>query len=241
MHSYMCMKAALLKKLEGYVIFDRRILASIVKNESYAGLLAHRLKKVDEIHEIERNRYTVHRDAFLVASRMTWPSYISIWSALRYHNLTEQIPQAIWVITTKKRRNAKIQFAGTDIFFIIVSPKYFFGYDKVDFSGFEIFIADSEKSIIDSMLFRKVSVSEIYDLLKSNLHSLRPNRLIDYAIRTGNKALIKRIGFLLESMDVSVHKKLEKYLYPAYTPLEYNLPAKGRLNDKWRIVENVEL
>lgn len=235
------MKASLFKELETYVIFDKNILASIVKNESYASLLAHRLKKAGEILEIERNKYTVHKDAFLIASRITWPSYISIWSALRYHNLTEQIPHDIYVITTNKRRNVKIEFAGSNIFFIIVSPKYFFGYDKIDFRGFEIFVADPEKSIIDSLLLRRVSVSEIHGLLKSNLDDIRTNRLADYAIRTGNKALIKRLGYMLEKLNASVQRKLEKYVYPAYTPLEYNLPANGRQNDKWKLIENVEL
>jgi predicted transcriptional regulator of viral defense system len=235
------MKAILLKELEKHVIFNRGIVAGIVKSESYAGVLIHRLKKTGQILEIERDRYTVHRDPFLVASRITWPSYISIWSALRYHNLTEQVPHAIWVVTTKKRRNTKIEFAGTDISFIIASPKYFFGYDKIDFRGFEIFIADPEKCIIDGMLFRKISVLEIFNILRNNLQSLRIGRLTDYAIRTGNKALIKRMGFLLERLDVPIRHKLEKFIYPARTPLEYNFPPKGRLDDNWMIVENVEL
>ena len=235
------MKAELLNELEKHVVFDRKIVAGIVKNQFYAGVLIHRQKKTGQITELERDKYTVQKDPFLVASRVTWPSYISMWSALRYHNLTEQLPQTIWVVTTKKRRNARIEFAGTAISFVIVSPKYFFGYDKVDFEGFDIFVADPEKSIVDSMLFRKVSVSEISEILSRNLESLRPARLIDYAIRTGNKALIKRIGFMLERFGVPSFNKLGKFIYRASTPLDYSLPAEGDLDDKWHILENVKL
>ena len=231
----------MLKEFEKHAVIDRRKVEGIVGSGAYASLLVHRLKKSGQIFEIERNRYTVHKDAFLVASRISWPSYISIWSSLRYHNLTEQIPQAVWVVTTKKRRNAKITFAGTQITFILTSPKYFFGFEKVDFNGIEVFIADPEKSVIDSMLFRRVSVSEIFSILESNLGSIRTGKLLNYAIRTGNKAMIKRLGFLLDKLGKDYIERLKKYVYPACTPLEYNLPAKGGLNAKWKIVENVKL
>lgn len=235
------MKAALLKEFEKHAVIDRRKVEGIVGSGAYASLLLHRLKKSGQIFEIERNRYTVHKDAFLVASRISWPSYISVWSALRYHNLTEQIPQAIWVVTTNKRRNAMINFAGTEIIFILTSPKYFFGFEKVDFKGIEVFIADPEKSVIDSMLFRRVSISEIFSILESNLGSIRTGILLNYAVRTGNKAMIKRLGFLLDKLGKDYLERLKKYVYPTCTPLEYNLPTKGGLNAKWRIVENVTL
>jgi len=235
------MKAALLKEFEKHAVIDRKKVEGITGSGAYASLLLHRLKKSGQIFEIERNRYTVHKDALLIASRISWPSYISIWSALRYHNLTEQIPQTIWVVTTNKRRNARLTFGGTEIIFILTSPKYFFGFEKIDFDGIEVFIADPEKSIIDSMLFRRVSVSEIFSILKSNLESIRTGKLLDYAIRTGNKAMIKRLGFLLDKLEKDYSKKLKKYVYPTCTPLEYNLPAKGESDAKWRIVENVRL
>ena len=236
------MKTELHRELEKHAVFDRSTVAGIVKGESYAGVLLHRLKKSGDILEIERNRYTVHRDPFLVASRISWPSYISIWSALRFHNMTEQLPQTIWTVTTRKRRNTAIDFAGTEIRFITASQRFFFGYDKVNLRGFDVFVADPEKSIIDSLLFRKVSVSEVSSLITDNLRSLRTAKLLDYAIRTGSVPVIKRTGFLLEKAGIPVRKRVAKYLNPPNLPLEYNLPsAEGRLNRDWRILENVAL
>ena len=235
------MKAELLNELQKHVLFDRRAVAGMVNNESYAGVLLHRLKVAGDIQEVERNSYTVHKDPFLIASRIAWPSYISIWSALRYHNLTEQLPQAIWVVTTKKRRNTRIEFAGTEISFLIASQKYFFGYDKIGLRGFEVFVADPEKSIIDSLLFRKVSVSEIFEILSNNLGALRKGRLADYAVRTGNRALIKRLGFMLERLGATIDERLRKSVDSSRTPLEYNLPSAGKVDKEWKVVENVRL
>jgi predicted transcriptional regulator of viral defense system len=237
----MTVKAELLEELKKHVIFDRKIVADITKDDSYAGLLLHRLKKSCQIMEIERNRYTVHKDAFLIASRISWPSYISIWSALRYHNQTEQLPQTIWVVTTRKRRNSVIDFAGTEIRFITAPPKYFFGFDKVERDGFEIFVADPEKSIVDSVLFKKISVAEISLIIRTNMKSLRTTRLIDYAIRTQSGALIKRLGFILEMAGAPVGRKLDQFIGSGYLPLDPSLAPEGKLNVRWKIMENASL
>src|SRR3972149_1512930 len=130
--------SAVLKSLEKYAVFDLNVVRSIIKKDvPYTRLFLHRLKKVGHVFKIERNIYTVHRDAFLIASRIAWPSYISLWSAIRFHNLTEQIPHSVWVITTRKRRKKKIKFADAEILFVLTKPKYFFGFKKIDFKGFE--------------------------------------------------------------------------------------------------------
>lgn len=234
--------ASVLKSLEGYVVFDTNTVRNIIKKDlSYTRLFLHRLKRSGNILQVERNRYTVHKDAFLVASRITWPSYISLWSALRFYNLTEQIPHSVWVVTTRKRRTKEIRFIGTDISFVLTKPKYFFGFKKIDFRGCEIFVADPEKSIIDGILFRRISVSEIFSILKAGLRTLNVNRLLSYAVKTENKALIKRLGFLLDRLGFDYHNRLSKHVYHPRTPLEYNLPAKGRFNKKWKIIENIRV
>ncbi|MEW5761163.1 MAG: hypothetical protein AB1779_10415 [Candidatus Thermoplasmatota archaeon] len=237
------MKTALiLKFLEKYAVFNTKAVSSILKKDSsYINLLLYRLKKSENIFEIERDKYTTHRDAFLISSRIVWPSYISIWSALRFYNLTEQIPHSVFIVTTRKRRKMEIEFANTKIYFILTKPKYFFGFKKIEFKGFDIFIAEPEKAVIDGMLFKKISLSEIFFILKNNIKTLSIDRLLSYAIKTKNKALIKRLGFLLDNLGFDYYNRLKKHVYYPYTPLEYNLPVGGRYNEKWRIVENVKV
>jgi len=233
-------KIELLKRLEKYVVFNSTVFKNLVgKDKGYSKLLLHRLKKSNYIFEIERNRYTMHKDAFLITSHIVWPSYISLWSAIRYYNLTEQIPHAIWVITTRKRKKKTIRYLDTEIIFVLTKPKYFFGFKKVDLKGFEIFVAEPEKAIIDSLLFRKISFSEIHSIIKVNIKNINTKKLIDFTLRTNNKTLIKRVGFLLDKLGFDYYKKLKNYIYAVYTPLEYNLPSRGEKNKKWRIIENV--
>lgn len=231
-----------LKELEKQVVFNSRTVRNIVaKPAPYANLFIHRLRKNGAIYEIEKGKYTLHKDPLLISSRIIWPSYISLWSALRYHNLTEQIPHSVWVITTRLRRKIRMNFLDTEINFVITKPKYFFGYDKLSFRGYEIFVADPEKAIIDCLLFRKVSSAEIFGILKNNMGKIRQKKLVGYAVRTENHALIKRLGYMLGKLGIDTYNRVRKYVYYPSTRIEQNMPMKGPLNEKWRILENVKL
>ena len=84
-------KIELLKELEKYPVFNIKKIRDISgKDSNYAKLLVYRLKKDNLIYEIEKNKYTLQNDIFVIASRLIWPSYISLWSALNYNKLTEQ-------------------------------------------------------------------------------------------------------------------------------------------------------
>lgn len=233
-------RIGLIRELEKYPVFTLKKVKEITgKDSSYAKLLVYRLKKDNLLFSIEKNKYTIKKEPLIVASNMIWPSYISCWSALRYHNLTEQLPQAIFVVTTRARKEREVTFNNIKIIFIKVKPKYFFGYKKERYQDFDIFIAEPEKALIDSALFKKVSFSEICSMIKNNLKIIDIGLLFDYLIRIKNKTLIKRFGFLLD--ELGIENKLKKFIDFKYVPLDYSLPAKGKKNRKWRIIENVEL
>jgi len=176
----------------------------------------------------------------IIASNIIWPSYISFWSALRYHNLTNQLPQCISVITTRARKKREIIFDHRKIIFTRVKPKYFFGFRKERYQNFDIFIAEPEKALIDSVLFKKISFTEISEMIKENMDEIDVDLLMKYMIRIENKALIKRFGYLLEKLGVEC-KILRKFIDLKYVVLDYKLPSEGRKNKRWRIIENVRV
>lgn len=235
-------KLELIRELEKYPVLSLKTVKETIKKDSrYAKLVVYRLKKEKLIFEIEKNKYTLQKDPLVVASNITWPSYVSCWPALRYYNLTEQLPQVIFIITTRARKNREINLDNSKIIFIKTKPKYFFGYKKERYGNFNIFIADKEKALIDSALFRKISFSEISEIVKNNRDELNENIIINYLIKIKNKALIKRFGFLLDKIGADNYDKLGKFIDFKYIPLEYAIKAKGGKNKKWKIIENVKL
>lgn len=179
-------KIELLRELGKIPTFNnKRVRELMGKDNRYTWLVVHRLKKEGLIREIERDKYTVHDDPLLVASSLTWPSYISCWAALRHHDLTEQLPTAIHVVTTRSRKRREVAFGGARIVFIRTKPRCFFGFEKIQRDGLDVFVAESEKALIDSALFRQVSFSELADMTRKNFKSIDVGKLIEHLLKIG--------------------------------------------------------
>lgn len=231
----------LLRALERYPVFNNKTFRDLTgKGSNYARLLMHRLKKGNLIYKLGRNRYTLQKDPLVVASYIVWPAYLSAWTALRYHNFTEQLPETIWVITTRQYRKV-IKFHNTKIRFIIIKPKFFFGYRKERYNDFDIFMAEPEKAINDSIIFRKVSASEIFDIVKNHVSEIDSRRAADYLLRMQNKSAAKRLGYMLESAGKDCFGTLKQMIDSKYVLLDPALPMKGKKNHKWKVIENVKL
>lgn len=228
-----------LKRLEVYPTFNVNIVASIiVQDTTYAKVYLNRLKNRGVVRQLQRNVYTVQSDPLIVASRIVWPSYISLWAALRYHNLTEQIPNTVSVVTTRAKSCKNISLTNTIITFERVRPDWFFGFSKIKINDFEIFMAEPEKALIDAVLLKGISVTEIYSILKENLKHLSSEKIVDYVLRTQNKALAKRFGWMLSSLGCKNAKKLERVTYKMIIPFDYSRPVYGREDKKWGVIVN---
>ena len=228
------------RTLEDRPIFTTVQLASILgKSPEYATEVVHRWISRNKITRIERGKYTTQSDPLLVASSITWPSYLSIWNSLSYHNLTEQIPHSFWVFTTRYRKNSVLSILNTQIFFIKIDPSQLFGYQKIVRDGIEIFMADPEKAIVDSVLFKKISIPEIQEIIQLKANRISKQKLIEYSLRTGNVALIKRIGYMMDMSGYDFFYRLKGHIYDQVTILEPNLPSKGLIDHKWKVKDNV--
>ena len=230
----------ILKKLEGCPTFNIDIFANIInKDKTYAKMHLNRLKNRGIVKQIQRNVYTVQEDPLVIASRIIWPSYISLWAAFRYHNLTEQIPNKISVVTTRSKSRENIQTMNTTIIFEKIRPSWFFGFSKIKIQDFEVFMAEPEKALIDAVLLKKISTTEIYSLLKENIKDIYTKKIVDYIIRTENHALAKRFGWMLESLECKYAKRLEKQAYKTMIPLDITRPVTGINNKKWGVIINI--
>jgi len=230
----------IVKKLEEYPTFNIDTFANIIdKDKTYAKIYLNRLKNRGIVKQIQRNIYTVQEDPLIIASRIVWPSYISLWAAFRYHNLTEQIPNKISVITTRSKSRENIQIMNTTIIFKKIRPTLFFGFSKIKIQGFEVFIAEPEKALIDAVLLKKISTTEIYSLLRENIKDISTKKIVDYILRTKNNALAKRFGWMLESLGCNYAKKLKKQAYKTVIPLDVTRPITGLKDKKWGVIINI--
>ena len=230
----------LIKQLERYSTFDLDTFSYLAQlDKATAKVRLFRLKKAGYIWELQRNSYTVHKDPLLVASTIIWPSYISFWYALNYHGLTYQLPTEISVLTTRKKSLRTIQFESMAMVFYNINPKIFFGFDRIVVRNLEIFMADKEKAVIDSILLNRISVTEIFEILQKNITNLDLQHIKNYILHIGNISLMKRIGYLLDLLDHDLYPYFKDHIYRTMIKLDPTMNTIGTRCSKWGVLDNI--
>ena len=220
------------RKLPMFTIGDLSRL--LRKDEKYVRIVAYRLMKRGLIRQIEKGKYTVHDDAVQFASFIATPSYISFWTALSIYHLTEQIPVDVMVAVPRPKK--AIDFYGQRITFTKI--RHFWGYTKLRLRDFDIFIAEKEKAVMDCMLAKNVPFDEPAKVILTG--ELDYEKLIEYAKKTKNAALAKRIGYLIEKKGIDASSLLGM-ADRAYIPLNWSVKKEGRKDFRWKLIINASL
>ncbi len=221
-----------LKKNKFFIfkIKDLCLLLKVEKTKAYNIIKA--LKRKQIIKKIGKGFFVLSGvNEFSIGQSINYPSYLSFWSALNYYGFSDQIPKKIFFTTTKYTKEIN------DFKFVTLSPKRFFGYKNIN----GITIAEKEKAIIDSLLFPKYSggIKEIYNSLKNNIKEIDTKKLINYAFKVESKAVLRRLGFILEGLDYKEGlKKMRRNIGRGYELLDPNLKRKNNLNKKWLLDVN---
>lgn len=143
-------------------------------------------------------------DPWLVAGRLFAPCYIGGWSAAEYLDLTEQIFSTVMVMTVQKPRDRRPKIKGTSYLLRTVSAKALFGLAPVWRGQVKIFVSDPTRTILDFLNDPTLGggIRPTTDILINYLQSKNKNLslLFEYAVRLGNGAVFKRLGFLLETL-----------------------------------------
>src|SRR5580704_13632440 len=84
-----------------------------------------------------------------LAAAAVVPSYIGWWSAAAYHGFTTQKPMAVFVAVLRQTP-AKI-IEGTEVRFVSVAPRKFFGSQTYDVYGRDVAISSPVKTLIDCL------------------------------------------------------------------------------------------
>lgn len=168
--------------------------------------------------------------------------YVGYWSALNYWHMTEQIPRTVF-IATKKRRRSFTYDETVPIRFITLNPRKFFGYTREEVGGGEVNISDPEKTVIDSLDLPQYSggITEVADALS---HNLDPDKLVEYADRLDNRTVHKRLGYLIQLLDLDYPSEtvthLREGISAGYSWLDPAAPKKiHHYEAQWNLKINI--
>ena len=209
---------------------DVRRFLGISERNSYQ--ILQRMKQKNIIVNLEQGKYMLEEqwnslDIYDIASSLITPSYIGFWSALHIHHLTDQVPQKIFVVTTKRKRSLQVQ--QQKINFVTVKPQWFFGYTRYQ----NLIVSDKEKTIIDCLHIPSYAggISQIYHALSAELNI---EQLISYCQRTKSSTIASRLGFLLEKKQLLNENSSLKEMITSYAMLDPDADTK-KLNSKWKL------
>lgn len=215
---------------------DVQRFLDISKRNTYQ--ILQRMKQKNIIINVEQGKYMLREqwnslDIYDIASLLITPSYIGFWSALHIHHLTDQVPQKIFVVTTKRKRSQRLQHQ--KISFVTVKPDWFFGYERYD----NLIVSDKEKTIIDCLHLPKYAggISQIYNALSAELNI---ERLISYCQQTKSSTIASRLGFLLEKKQLLKDNTPLKEMITSYALLDPEGDDK-KLNSKWKLYTGGEI
>ena len=104
--------------------------------------------------------------------------------------------------------------------------------------------SDLEKTIIDC-LFKPDYAGGIVEIARAIYNSkskIMFDQLLDYSIKFKSQAVIKRLGFILELLEIenSIITALQKRKSASFVLLDTELPKSGKMISRWSLQQNLE-
>lgn len=171
--------------------------------------------------------------------------YIGYYSALQIHNLITQPSLKEQIVVSKQIRPSEIKIKNVPFQYIYHNEKHFFGYKKIWTDSFnKVLCSDLEKTIIDCLYKPDYAggIVEIAKAIHTSKEKIKFDILLEYVKKFDSQAVIKRLGFLLEMLEIKseIIVDLQKIKTASYIVLDTKLPMDGKYNKRWSIQQNID-
>ncbi len=219
-----------------FTVEDIKRLLQVSINNTYRILI--NMEKKELSVRLEKGRYILKEnwenlDIYEIASNLLNASYLSFWSALHFHKLTDQVPRKIFIATTKRKRAMHLR--EQQVKFITITKKAFFGYEQFG----RVVASDVEKTIIDSLRLPIYSggIDQVYNALENDFDI---EKILDYCFITNSSAVTSRLGYFLEQKGVLKKKDKLIKIITTYSKLD-PMGKEVNPNPNWKLYINRRL
>lgn len=170
--------------------------------------------------------------------------YVGYSVMYNYYGFTDQIYQTMFILNTTIQREKMINNIRFKM--IKVSEKRMFGIEKIRVGSRGVIVSDKERTLLDLIYFPKPigGLQKAFEILREQINKkgIDVRKFIGYASIFPSVSTRKRIGFILDRYGLS-----KKELAPLLKSIEKtslgtlygSKSRKGRINNKWGIIENV--
>jgi len=222
-------------------------IRELLSDMTRRGLLMRVKRGLYYVIPYEQNPESFMPDWHLLAEYLVQDAnhYIGYYSALQIHNLITQPSLKEQIVVSRQIRPSTIKIKDVPFQFIFHNKKHFFGTKKIWIDNFnKVVCSDLEKTIIDC-LFKPDYAGGIVEIARAIYlirNKIRFNVLLEYAKDFNSQAVIKRLGFLLDTLDIktTIVDHLQKLKTKSIVLLDTELPKSGKTTTKWSIQQNIE-
>jgi len=221
----------------------KRMLSNMTKR----GLLMRVKEGLYYLIPFDQDAKTFMPDWHLIAGYLVNDAkhYIGYFSALQIHNLTTQPNLREQIVVNKQIKPSTLFVKEIPFQFVYHNEKHFFGNKKTWIDSFNrVQCSDLEKTIIDC-LFKPGYAGGITEITKA-IYKIKDkidySKILQYAKRFDSQAVIKRLGFLLELLEIKhcAIEELKKNRTNSVVLLEPSYPKEGKTISRWAIQQNID-
>lgn len=185
-----------LKQLNLSVIQTNDAAAYLDISVNHANKLLSRISKTNQLIHIKHGVWAFPEiDALVLPGFLTspFPAYVSLQTALYFHNMILQIPTIIYAVSVGRAKIYKTPIATVSIHHI--HPSFYFGYEEKGINGL-LKIASPEKALLDIFYLSQTKTRLFKTLpeveLPKNFKITVANRMIEKITSTRKKTLVQR-------------------------------------------------
>ncbi len=150
-----------------------------------------------------------------IASAVVEKSFVGWWSAAAFHGFTTQKPATVTVAVLRQMAARIIE--GTDIKFIKVEPRKFFGFKPYTVYSRQAVISEPEKTVIDCIDRPDLAggPTELVRIVHAAMARIEMDKLVSAAFQLKSISLLQRLGFLTDLVGRPLPEEIRRRLRDA--------------------------
>lgn len=187
-------------------------------------------------------------DPWVVAHRSFAPCYLGGWSACEHWGLTDQTFRQIIVVTARRVRHRRVEIQGTPYRLKVVAQEKLFGTRPVWRGRVRVDVSDPSRTLVDLLDDPGLGggMRTVADVAREYFAGPHRDdeRLLDYTERVGNRTVYKRLGYLVEALQIDAHDLVLACLdrqSAGISALDPSVNARGHTVSRWHLRINVAL
>jgi predicted transcriptional regulator of viral defense system len=187
-------------------------------------------------------------DPWVVAERIFSPCYVGGWSACSHWDLTDQVFRTLLVVTTRRVRHRNVEIQGMPFHITVRTGDELFGTMSVWRGQTQVPVSDPSRTVVDILDDPRLGggIRTVAEVLDEYLLSEHRNEelLVEYGDRLGNRAVFKRLGYLLETSGADAPELIESCLTrrsSGLAALDPSAKTSGHIKRRWGLRVNVAL